>query len=499
MKKKFLLLLLLLFALYGVVVVIPDWISDKTDVSATEIASEPEQMTETMEEKEFPYETVPSEIGPGQDENEDESEKHHPGDLVDREKTPADLIFASDVHYMSPSLTDYGKAFEELIDNGDGKVVRYLPQIWQAFAEKVIEAKPDALILSGDLTLNGEEVNHREFAAKLAEIEAAGVPVLVIPGNHDINNPYATSYFGEEQSFVKNITVDEFQEIYGAFGYDEAESHAPDSLSYLYILNDTTWLMMLDSAIYDPDNEVDGEIREETYEWMEQCLKEAYSQGITVIPVAHHNLQEISSVYVEECVLRNHDEVLELLETYLTPVYFSGHLHVQRIRKHITEPGIPAEVYGIWEVVSNSLLIPPCQYGKLSLNADGTMSYHTENTDISAWAARHGETNEDLLDFDNFSSEYIRSVISRQAYAKIDSIPDEFKEIMADFYAELYQDYYSGGHIDYSEAKKSEGYQLWDRFGNPSTQFRQIEGMMRDGMAANNNAEIPNPIHQMRE
>ena len=139
---------------------------------------------------------------------------------------------------------------------------------------------------------------------------------------------------------MESVTSEEFREIYGDFGYNEAKSEAPDSLSYLVELNETTWLMMLDTTVCEPENEVYGEIREGTLEWMEECLKEAYAEGITVIPVGHHNLQRLSRVYVEECVIENCDEVLELLERYLTPVYFSGHLHTQKVMKHLTEPGM---------------------------------------------------------------------------------------------------------------------------------------------------------------
>lgn len=502
MKKKILLLLLLLFALFAVVHVIPG-ILDGTFPPAPESGlpetEESEAETETLEEKTFPYETVWTESEPETEETTPPETDYDPGEPVEREKIVTDIMFASDIHYMSPDLTDYGTAFNELIDNGDGKMVQYMPQIWQAFAEEVIAARPDALVLSGDLTINGERVNHEELAERLGEIEAAGIPVLVIPGNHDINNPYATSYFGESQSFIENVDPMGFWEIYRSYGYDEAASYAPDSMSYLYILNDTTWLLMLDTCIYEPDNEVDGEIQYGTMEWMEECLKNAYAEGITVIPVGHHNLQELSRVYVEECVLRNHLEVMEIFERYLTPVYFSGHLHVQRIMKHISEPGITDEVYGIWEIVSNSLIIPPCQYGNLTLNADGSLSYHTRNVDISSWAAKHGETNPDLLDFPAFSDTYIRSVIGRQTYKTIEDIPDELREVMVDFYVDLYQDYYAGCQINYSEKRKEFGYQLWTRFMDPSIQYRQVEGMMRDGMAGNNNAEIPNPIYLERE
>lgn len=494
MWKRIILLLALLFALFGVVFVLPRALERGVSPTGTTAETPAELPTESMEESSFPHETVETERETTQPETE-----YYPGEPVVREKVPSNLIFASDIHYMSQSLTDYGQAFNELVDNGDGKVVRYMPQIWQAFAAEVTAAAPDALVLSGDLTLNGEKVNHEELAALLGQIEAAGVQVLVIPGNHDINNPYATSYFGEKQSFVEQVTPEEFRRIYGPYGYDEAVSHAPDSLSYLYILNDTTWMMMLDTCIYDPFNEVGGILNDGTVEWMEQCLRSAYEQGITVIPVGHHNLQELSRVYVDECVIENYEDVMHILEKYLTPAYFSGHLHVQRIQKHITEPGVADNVYGIYEVVSNSLIIPPCQYGSLSLAADGSMSYHTRNTDISAWAAANGETNPDLLDFSTFSNVYLRNVISHQTYRAIEDIPDELRSKLADFYADLYQDYYAGRKIDYEAKLREEGYRLWDRFMNPSIQFRQVEGMMKDSMVENNNAEIPNPIFQVRE
>lgn len=506
MKKRLLLLLLLLFALFGVLIAVPRLIDGTLfpkDVTTESPSQSTEQPTETTTQPTTPQETETTDpedipVGPGMPTTPAETE-YDPGEPVDRAKVVTDILFASDIHYMSPSLTDYGKAFTELADTGDGRVIQYMTQIWQAFSEEVIAARPDALVLSGDLTLNGEKVNHRELASNLAVIEGAGIPVLVIPGNHDINNPDAAQYYGDARSGAETVTAGEFLEIYGAYGYNEAVSHAPDSLSYLYILNETTWMLMLDTCIYDPVNEVDGEIKAGTMEWIEQCLKDAYAQGITVIPVGHHNLQELSRVYVEECVIRNHDELMRLLEKYLTPVFFSGHLHVQYVCKHMKGPGMPENYYGITEIVSNALVIPPCQYGALTLNEDGTMSYHTRNTDISAWAAKHGEKDINLLEFTAFSNRYIRSVIGRKTYNRIDYLPEDMKDIMVEFYVDLYSDYYAGKTIDYNERTKEYGYQVWERFRSDTVQYRQIEGMLKDSMVNNNNAEIPNPIHQIWE
>lgn len=106
-------------------------------------------------------------------------------------------IVATDIHYLARSLTDGGSSFQYMVEHGDGKVVTYIEQIVDAFLEEVIAQKPDMLILSGDLTLDGEKKSHEELAGKLYSVQNAGIPVLVIPGNHDINNHHAAEYPGE--------------------------------------------------------------------------------------------------------------------------------------------------------------------------------------------------------------------------------------------------------------------------------------------------------------
>ena len=157
MRKKFLLLLALLFLLAGVIFILPavrDHAPEQTKESATE-ETESETPTETETESETETEETT------------EEETEGPGDPVDREKVETHLIIASDTHYMSPSMTDYGAAFDSLVNSNDGKVIRYQPQLWQAFKSEVLAANPDALILSGDLSLNGEKANHLEFSSPL--------------------------------------------------------------------------------------------------------------------------------------------------------------------------------------------------------------------------------------------------------------------------------------------------------------------------------------------
>ena len=51
-----------------------------------------------------------------------------------------------------------------------------------------------------------------------------------------------------------------------------------------------------------------GKLSEETTAWMKMQLEEAKKQGVTVIPVSHHNLLDESTLYPEECTIENTKE-----------------------------------------------------------------------------------------------------------------------------------------------------------------------------------------------
>ena len=105
----------------------------------------------------------------------------------------------TDIHYLAESLTDQGDMFQAMVEHGDGKLTNYVWEITDAALEEIKLLSPDVLIISGDLSLQGEKKSHEELAKKLDEVEKAGITVLVIPGNHDINNPSASVYSGGDR------------------------------------------------------------------------------------------------------------------------------------------------------------------------------------------------------------------------------------------------------------------------------------------------------------
>lgn len=405
--------------------------------------------------------------------------------------TPPRIIQATDVHYQSADAEDDGAAFQLFVERCDGKVVKYLPQLLDAFMDQVIAEKPTALVLSGDITMNGEKINHKELAEKFHKVQDAGIPVLIIPGNHDINNPNAAVYFGDEKTSTDSVTPEEFYDIYHMYGYDQAISRDSASLSYVYQLDERNRLLMLDSCQYEPKNLVEGRIKAETLVWMDEQLKKAQEDGMQILPIAHHNLLAQSRMYTTQCAMDNNGEVIDLLQKYKIPLFLSGHLHVQRIRKHKAEPGVADDAYGIQEIITDAMSIPPCQYGVLQWKEDGSMEYSTESVDVSVWAKRTEQENTDLLDFVGWSEHYIQKLIADQIGGVVHNVGSDVKRSMAVTYADVYIDYYAGRNIDAKGVRTSQGYTWWERNLPDSYLLKELNSMINDSDRDNNYLLLP--------
>lgn len=249
-----------------------------------------------------PTKTEPESIPPFPDaERETKAEPMEDGERI---------VLMTDVHYLARSLTDRGSSFQNEIEHGDGKLTHYVWEIVDAAFDEIELLTPDVLIVSGDLTLNGEVKSHEEFAALLDEVERRGISVLVIPGNHDINSRWASSYIGKNREPVQTIDAGGFASIYAQFGYNEASERDPYSLSYTYDLSPSMRLLMLDTCQYSPVSKIGGMIGTETYEWIDRQLEKAREDGVILLPVGHHNLLDQSRVYTEDCTIEHSEELI---------------------------------------------------------------------------------------------------------------------------------------------------------------------------------------------
>ena len=287
------------------------------------------------------------------------------------------MMVVSDPHVMDVSLFDvpYGEAFK-LAMQRDLKVKESSSQLFEKFVNIVLKERPKLLLVPGDLTNEGEKVSHEFVAKKLSEIESAGVKVLVIPGNHDMENPLAYSYNGDMTESVPTVTEQEFREIYKDFGYAEAVS--TDTISGSYICYPLPGLAVVGLNTNIPNRMksryVHGRIWQQTLNWLERVSAEARIAGRIVIAMSHHQimLHHDQEDYFAPTAMTNMEQnlkglpspraVQESLARSGIRLVLTGHYHTQSVANVVTRYGI------LTDVSTGSLSGFPSPYRRMTLN-----------------------------------------------------------------------------------------------------------------------------------
>jgi 3',5'-cyclic AMP phosphodiesterase CpdA len=244
------------------------------------------------------------------------------------------IAVLSDLHYMDPSLLKAdGSAFQMYLMQ-DPKLLAESGAILQQIIRKLLIEKPDLVLISGDLTKDGELVSHRSILKQLQVLISNHIKILVVPGNHDINNPDAKVFNGDNVSLVSSVTPDEFKSLYADYGYRNAIARDPNSLSYVSEPFRNLRILAIDANEYYNNTPmycvVAGTIKSETMEWAKKQLADARKNGKTVIGMMHHGIVEHfmgeSAIFTDYLVDDWGAKADELMQAGLK-VIFTGHFH----------------------------------------------------------------------------------------------------------------------------------------------------------------------------
>ena len=245
----------------------------------------------------------------------------------------------SDTHLLdAAALGASGPDFQAYLAQ-DRKMLAQSEELLDAALVDLTGRKLDFVLVTGDLTKDGEKVDHELMAQKLAQLRAAGTPAFVIPGNHDINNPDAVSYLTLPPSAVAQVTPAEFKAIYSECGYGSALYQDPASLSYIAEPVAGLWLFALDSAKY-ADNAAlgvpvtSGALSPATQAWVLAHLQLASQQGKSVVGMMHHGIVEHfagEAAFFPEYVLDDFATVGRSLADAGLHLVFTGHFHANDI------------------------------------------------------------------------------------------------------------------------------------------------------------------------
>ena len=272
------------------------------------------------------------------------------------------IVHLSDVHYFSQKLyADCGDF--TIAENSDRKMFRESGAIVDKALAEIVAYQPDLVILSGDLTKDGELVCHQGMHEKLAaakkQLANAGKQAMfcVINGNHDINNDDNGRDFSSGKA-EHTVLVDPlaFKELYADCGYDDAIAKFDEggsqggSLSYVVRPAKGVTLIVIDSGKYSADQNglgrdehvTSGVVGEKLLAWVESQAKQARAAGDIVFVTQHHGVIPHFSMEPElmgEYLVDNYEDCQRRYADAGVSAVFTGHMHANDIASITTEAG----------------------------------------------------------------------------------------------------------------------------------------------------------------
>jgi 3',5'-cyclic AMP phosphodiesterase CpdA len=248
---------------------------------------------------------------------------------------PIKIAVMSDIHVYDPALGTTGAAFDAYLASQDNKLEAESEAIFQSALNIILNSDVQVVLIVGDLTNNGEYVNHQRVASYLGKLANAGKQVFVINGNHDIFNPSSCSYSGNTATRVKNTSPDEFRSLYHAFGYAQAVAKDANSLSYAVDLSPDVRLIVIDSCRYaasDTTPQTAGEVSGARLQWVENQIRVAKAAGKTVFGMMHHAIVPhfgTETTVFPGFVVDNYATLQQDFSSLGLQVVFTGHFHAQ--------------------------------------------------------------------------------------------------------------------------------------------------------------------------
>ena len=281
------------------------------------------------------------------------------------EGAPVRLMVVSDIHYLSPACYERSDGlFLRVLRRGDGKMTQYSRELLSALLEEARLRRPDALIVTGDLTFNGEYLSHQELSASFASLREEGIPVWVIPGNHDINIEGTRSFVGDSYERTPGTDPEDFALLYAASLGERTGAGA--NLSYTVPLREDLQLVMCDAAFYEPETAAAGYYSPGHQAWLREVLSGAEKAGIQVITATHQSVIPHTE-FLKESMTVWRGEMMEedMKESGVCRLNLSGHLHIQ----HISEDS------GIHDIATGAFSVPPFRFGLLEIGGNGEIIY----------------------------------------------------------------------------------------------------------------------------
>lgn len=277
-----------------------------------------------------------------------------------------DVIVLTDTHYYSKKNWVDGDPYafpparEQLYRRGSEEIIRHV------FDSICAEGEPEIVLISGDLTNNGEVTSHEEMRELLRGLKQRGKRVYVTTATHDYRGEGVSYGFDSrnQKVDVPAFVREDLREFYREFGRDEAVSVHEPTMSYAVDLTDEYRLLALnDDKGYDHAGFTD-----ECFDWIRAQIEDARAKGMFVLAMTHHPVLSPSPLYrliASGDMLENGEARAKAFADLGVPVMLTGHSHIHNISSIRSESG------NIFYDVSTSATVGfPPNYRLLHLDPD---------------------------------------------------------------------------------------------------------------------------------
>lgn len=366
------------------------------------------------------------------------------------DKENAEFWVISDTHLIADSLHDNGQAFSRMQKTSQGKDLYYQETVLRSFVKMANEKKPAAIVVTGDLTFNGERVSLQKFAQIFNDLTET--KLLVVPGNHDIFDGWAREFKGDKQYYAGEISPAIWRYTFNQM-YQHANSDS-SSLALAVQFNPKYEFFLLDSNYYGKFETTDapktpGGIGDQQLAWLEEQLIAATEKGLRPIIFMHHNLYAHNPAVDKNYVLDNADQLRNLCAKYDVKLAFSGHIHAQNILAG--QDGIPTT-----EIVTSSFCSNDQGYGVVKVS-NAKISYHRCTFNIKPYLGEQEQMNYTFTHFDEYMKNLQLASIA-QDLIESDRNRDndlELEKEMGRLFSQMNYNFYTGmNHLSADELDK---------------------------------------------
>lgn len=367
----------------------------------------------------------------------------------------------SDTHLIADSLHDHGQAFSQMQKTSQGKDLYYQETALSAFVRMAQKKKPAAIIVTGDVTFNGERVSAEKFAEIFKPLEET--QLLVLPGNHDIYDGWAREFRGKKQYYAGQISPRMWRNIFKT-SYKNAVSVDDESLAYSVQLNPDYLLILADSNDYGKEESTTapataGFLGREQRRWIKAQLQYASENNLQVIFCMHHNLYAHNPAVNKGYVVDDYRELRKLLAQYNVKLVFSGHIHAQNIM-------LPQDPCPATEVVTASFCSNDQGYGVVKVSPK-EVSYTCHHFKMKDYLTDKEKQNWTLTHFHDYLENIQLGTISaelmqKNLYQNHDDLDTVRK--MGRLFGEMNYHFFTGkNHIESEELQKLKKSPIYQR------------------------------------